>query len=130
MSHNLLMNIIRRLGERLSEHPEHLRAQETRSWCAQVSDVEQIAVCRPRTRVRIAGRVQSIKLVPRMNTSSLEVQIWDGTDEVTAIWLGRKKIPGIALGRGLVLEGTIGRYRGDVLSMINPAYELLPDSID
>lgn len=66
-------------------------------------------------------------MIPQINKrATLEIQVYDGTDEVTAVWLGRRKIPGIDLGSGLILEGTIGRFRDDRLKMINPAYELLP----
>ncbi len=121
------MGIFRKLGQRLSEHPDHLRAQGIRNQCDRVEGVEQIAVIRPRTKARVVGVVQSIKVIPQVNKrSTLEVQIYDGTDEVTAVWLGRRKIPGIDLGSGLIIEGTIGRFRDDRLKMINPAYELLP----
>lgn len=121
------MGILKKLGQRLSEHPDHLRAQGIRTQCGRIDGVEQIAVIRPRTKARVVGVVQSIMVVPRgPGRYSLEVQIYDGTDEVTAVWLGRRRIAGIDLGSGLILNGTIGRFGDDRLKMINPAYQLLP----
>jgi hypothetical protein len=116
------MGMFKRLGERLAAPPEQLRAQEIRKYCDDIGDVEQIGVCRPRRRVRVAGIVQTIKVVPRDASTSLEVQIYDGTDEVVGIWFGRRRIPGIELGRGLILEGTLGRYGRGPLTIINPEY--------
>lgn len=120
------MGLLKRLTESLSEGPDQLRAQEIRNWCREIDNIEQIGVCRPRTHARVAGRVQSIKVNPRGSTVTLEVQIYDGTDQITGVWFGRRKIPGIDLGRGLILQGTIVRSRTDVLQLINPAYELMP----
>jgi hypothetical protein len=54
------------------------------------------------------------------------VQVYDGTDEVLGVWFGRRRIPGIELGRGLILKGTLGNFGNRPLVIINPEYELLP----
>ncbi|MGH2732035.1 MAG: OB-fold nucleic acid binding domain-containing protein [Actinomycetota bacterium] len=118
------MGFLKRLG--LDE--DRLRAQEIRSWAAKVPGVDQIAVCRPRSRARVVGIVQSIKVIPQEDTTRLEVQIFDGTDEITGVWFGRRRIPGIDLGKGLVMEGTIGNSRKRILEILNPEYQLLPAS--
>jgi hypothetical protein len=120
------MGLLKRIGERLAAPPEQLRAQEIRKWCDEIDNVEQIGVCRPRHQARVAGIVQSIKVVPRESSCTFEVQVYDGTDEVVGVWLGRRRIPGIELGRGLILKGTLGRFGGGPLTIINPEYELLP----
>lgn len=120
------MGVFKRFGERLSETPEQLQAQETRAWCAEIVGVEQIAECRARTRRRVAGVVESIKVIPRRVTTTLEIEIYDGTDHIVGVWYGRRKIPGIDLGKRLILEGTIAVVDGgDRLQIINPAYELI-----
>ncbi len=106
------MGIFKKVGERLSTSPEQYQAQEIRNWCGEIGDVEQIAVCRPRTRRRVAGVVESIKVIPRAHTTTLEVQIYDGTDHIVGVWFGRRKIPGVDLGKRLILEGTISTFRG------------------
>ena len=120
------MGIFDRLGSRLTQSSEQIHAQQTRALCSKVGGVEQIAACRPRTRQKVVGVVESIKLVPRDYGHSLEVQIYDGTDRLVAEWLGTRTIPGVDLGTWMLLEGTIGNFGDSMLKMINPAYELLP----
>lgn len=118
------MGLLKRIGTKLSETPQQSRAQEIRTWAAGIAGVEQMAVCRTRQPVRVAGVVESMKVIPQGNSSQLEVQIYDGTDRIYAVWLGRRRIEGIDLGMGLVLEGMLGRHRG-MLQIINPAYTLV-----
>ncbi|MGH2812483.1 MAG: OB-fold nucleic acid binding domain-containing protein [Actinomycetota bacterium] len=119
------MSIFRKIGQRLAEGPEQIRAQEIRLACLNLERVEPIAECRPRTRPRVAGVVQSIKVDPRHNPPVLEVEIFDGTDRVIGVWYGRRQIPGIALGRPIVFQGTIRRGTSGALEILNPAYELV-----
>lgn len=117
---------MRRFGEKLAETPEQFHAQEIRGWCGEIPGVEQIAECRPRTKRRVAGVVESIKVIPRLETSTLEVEIYDGTDNIVGVWFGRRKIPGVDLGKRIILEGTIGTFGGTALKIINPSYEIVP----
>ncbi len=96
--------------------------------CSGVKGVEKISRCKPRTRKKVVGVVESIKLVPRDFGHSLEVQIYDGTDRIIGEWLGWRTIPGIDLGTRMVMEGTVGTFGDGTLRIINPAYELLPAS--
>jgi translation initiation factor 2B subunit (eIF-2B alpha/beta/delta family) len=120
------MGLLGRLGKRLSESSDEIHAQTTREWCASIEGVESISSCGPRTRTRVVGVVESIKLVPTAFGHSLEVQIYDGTDRAVAVWLGTRSIPGIDLGSSLILEGVIGKYGASGLKVINPAYQLVP----
>lgn len=115
------MSFLRSLGDT----PEQLHAQHTRQWCREVDGVEEVAECREGTRRRVVGEVESIKLVPSEHSNTLEITVYDGTDRIVGVWLGRRSIPGIDLGSHLVLEGTVGRFAPGPLRIINPAYELL-----
>lgn len=110
----------------LSETSDQILAQRTRDWCRDIEGIEEVADCRERSRRRVAGVVESIRLIPSEFSNTLEVTLFDGTDRIIGVWLGRKAIPGIDLGTHLKLEGTIGRYDSGPLRIINPAYELLP----
>lgn len=121
------MGILERLGARLTQSPDQLRAQEIRRFCGDVSEVDQIAECRPRSRARVVGIVQSIKYVPGRDNSKLQVRIYDGTDEIIGVWFGRREIPGVRLGQPLVLSGTIVGSRSGGFEMMNPAYELVAE---
>lgn len=112
----------------LNETPEQLHAQQTRNWCAEVDGVAEVTDCIEHSRRKVAGVVESIKLNPGQFSNTLEVTIYDGTDRIIGVWLGRRSIPGIDLGSHLTLEGTVGRYDTGHLQIINPAYQLLSRS--
>jgi hypothetical protein len=74
---------------------------------------------------RLAGEVQGIRVVPRAGSPSLEVTVSDGSGRAVAVFLGRRRLPGVDVGRGVVLEG-VARKQGDRTMLLNPAYTLLP----
>ncbi len=119
------MGLFRKVGELLQDDPEQDDAPKLRAWSENVPGADRISNCRPRSHKRVAGVVESIKLTPRANTCLLQVEVFDGTDHIRGIWYGRRKIPGIELGRRLVLEGTVVDPDGTGLQIINPEYELV-----
>jgi hypothetical protein len=78
-----------------------------------------------RTHVRVGGEVSSVRVVPRAGAPALEVTVTDGRGATTAVFLGRRKIPGVVPGRRLAVEGVAGRSGQRVL-IYNPLYTLLP----
>lgn len=120
------MGLFRRVGDLLQETPDEDDAPKLRAWSQQVPGVAPITDCRPRAHRKVAGVVESIKLTPRDNTCLLQVEIYDGTDRIVGVWYGRRKIPGVDLGRKLILEGTVADLEGAGLQIINPEYELVP----
>ncbi|MSO79495.1 MAG: DNA-binding protein [Acidimicrobiia bacterium] len=79
----------------------------------------------PRTEVRVGGEVRSVRMVPRAGAPALEVTISDGRGSATAVFLGRRKIAGVAPGRRMAVEGIAGRT-GNRFLMLNPLYTLFP----
>jgi RecG-like helicase len=120
------MGLFRKVGDLLQDNPDEEDAPKLRAWSQQMPGVDPIKECRPRAHRRVAGVVESIKLTPRTNTCLLQIEIYDGTDRIKGVWYGRRKIPGVDLGRRLVLEGTVADLEGTGLQMINPEYELVP----
>jgi RecG-like helicase len=116
------LGVFRRLFQRFAQTDEERLAEETRSWAEQIPGTRRIAECPRREPVRIAGMVNRLSLRPLDGTVTLEAVVSDGTGEVTAVWMGRSHIPGLALGTGVVLEGVLGRDR-DGLRMVNPSFE-------
>lgn len=112
--------------DRLHETAEDLHTQQTLKWCREVPDVDRAEECQEHARKKVAGTVESIRLIPTSTSNTLEITIFDGTDRIVGVWLGRKSIPGINLGSHVILEGTVGSFRPGPLQIINPAYELLP----
>jgi hypothetical protein len=87
-------------------------------------DVSHIADALLREPVRVAGEVQSVTVVPRASSPTLEVVISDGSAKAVGIFLGRRKIGGLRAGSGVVLEGVLQEDRNRLV-MLNPAYVLL-----
>ncbi|MHB1852850.1 MAG: amino acid permease, partial [Acidimicrobiales bacterium] len=77
-----------------------------------------------RQRVRVAGRVKSVRVQPRAGTSNLEATLADRTGGILLVFQGRPKIPGVVPGARLVAEGMVGAW-GRRLAILNPDYELV-----
>ena len=77
-----------------------------------------------RSRSRVRGRVHSMRVQPWADVASLECVVLDDTGGILLVFLGRRKIPGIELGREIVAEGMVGQSRG-YLAILNPSVELI-----
>ncbi len=83
-----------------------------------------IASVVPRQRLRVAGRVKSVRVQPRAGTSNLECVLSDGTGGLLLVFQGRPKIAGIEPGARLVAEGMVGTWSRRP-AMLNPSFELV-----
>ncbi len=63
-----------------------------------------------RQRVRVAGRVRSVRVQPRAGTSNLECLLVDDSGMLLLVFQGRRRIPGIQPGARLVVEGMVGDW--------------------
>lgn len=86
--------------------------------------VVPIGDIRWREHTRIAGRIRSMRVQPWSDVASLEALVLDDTGGVLLVFLGRRKVAGIELGRDLVAEGTVGSHRG-YLAILNPVIDLV-----
>ena len=114
--------MVRRLLERLNESDETRLAEETRAWAETVEGSVRIADAVPRQPVRIAGVIRRMTVLPMEGKEALQALISDGTGEVTIVFMGRRGIGGLSLGKRVVVEGVLGEHRGDV-RMVNPRLE-------
>jgi len=112
-----------RIRRFFTQSDEERLDDEIEAWADRIADSVRIDACPTREQVKIAGWVNRLRLRPLNGSTTLEAVITDGTGELTAQWTGRSSIPGLALGKGVVLEGVIGRDR-DELRMVNPRFEL------
>ena len=114
--------MLKRFFKRFSVDESDRRADSIREWCQTVSGVTLIRDVESRSVAIIAGVVEGLRVRPREGVQAIEATLTDGTGTVTAVWLGRRSIPGLNLGARLVLRGRLG---GDPsrLQMMNPAYE-------
>ncbi|MGA8988130.1 OB-fold nucleic acid binding domain-containing protein [Aeromicrobium sp.] len=106
--------------ERLSS--ENIEAGELKSDAAKAG-CQLIVSQEDRSFVTIHGVLRSVTLRPVDQVTALEAELYDGSDSVTLIWLGRRRIEGVAAGRQLKAHGRIGMRAGDRV-IYNPRYEL------
>jgi amino acid transporter len=111
-----------------------LHAAELR---AEINEIRQVAdgPCTPiaesveRDVVDVAGMLRAVTLRPHGQSLTMEADLWDGTGNVTLIWLGRRQIAGIQPGRRIIVRGRLTTVRGE-RAIYNPTYELHPSSSD
>ncbi|HEY2564841.1 MAG TPA: amino acid permease [Acidimicrobiales bacterium] len=77
-----------------------------------------------RQRVRVAGRIRSVRVQPRAGTSNLECVLADRTGKLLLVFQGRRRIPGIQPGARVLVEGMVGDW-GHRPAILNPDYELI-----
>ncbi len=75
-------------------------------------------------RATVEGRVRSVEIRPVEHNSVLACEIADSTGELTALFYGRSRIPGLICGARVRFRGPVG-IRGGIPFMVNPSYELV-----
>ena len=115
---------LRRLLQRLTASEDELRAQELQQESAKCGAIPAEQCARGQV-VSVSGRLRTVAYTPRTNLPTLEADLYDGSDVVTLVWLGRRHIAGIEPGRQLTVRGRIA-VRDDRKVIYNPHYELEP----
>jgi hypothetical protein len=113
-----------RLSERLAPSATSIEADELRSKFDTL-ETTAIVQCPLAVPVRVGGTVRSLVLRCRAQVPALEVDLYDGSESLTVVFLGRRAIRGITPGRTMIVTGRVTR-RGNDYVMYNPTYELLP----
>ncbi len=112
----------RRLGHRLTADLGSLDAQEL-AETSEAAGASQAATCQRGEEVTMLGRLRSVEECSKTAAGCLEAEFFDGTDAVTVVWIGRRRIAGIEPGRHILVRGRIGNRDGAKV-MYNPYYEL------
>jgi hypothetical protein len=89
------------------------------------SGCQHASGCWQGQQVAVLGRLRSVDLRPTEELATLVAELWDGTDAVQLIWLGRRSIRGVETGRTLKAKGRLALKDGRKV-IYNPDYELLP----
>ena len=89
------------------------------------SDAIPIAEVTWRSRVKVAGRVRSMRIQPWAGVATLECTVVDSTGGLAVVFLGRREVAGVHCGTELVVEGMVGEHGGR-LAILNPDYEIIP----
>lgn len=119
-SEGFFRRIVRRLTSSNAELVSEQLAQD-----AFAAGCQQIQNARVRERVHLRGTVQAITLSPEFDKGGLDVELDDGTGRITLVWMGRRLIPGIDVGRRIDVWGTLTISEGRRV-IFNPAYQLGP----
>ena len=123
------MRLMRRGGARgagtKGGDESQVSAEWGRSVAARVPGVQPIGNTSSRQAARVAGVVDSIKVVPRSEVTRLEITISDGTGELSGVWFGHHRIGGLDLGQYVVFEGMVGSPAPGKLEILHPTYQLL-----
>lgn len=112
----------RRLIRRLTSEASELDADDL-SRNVEKSDARPTSDCQLGQEVTVLGRLRSVELCPREAVATLEAELFDGTDGIILVWLGRRRIPGIEPGRTLRASGRVAVREGRKV-LYNPYYEL------
>ena len=113
---------LRRFFERLTASEQELEAEELQRDVAN-SGAMPAGDCRRGQVVSVSGRLRTVAYTPRTNLPTLEADLYDGSDVVTLVFLGRRSIAGIEPGRQLTARGRIAIRDGRKV-IYNPYYEL------
>ncbi|MFC3962110.1 MULTISPECIES: OB-fold nucleic acid binding domain-containing protein [Nocardia] len=116
----------RRLGRRLTADIDHLDAEEL-AESAEASGACRASECRRGEEVSMLGRLRSVEACSKAVGAAIEAELFDGTDAITLVWIGRKRIPGIEPGRKILVRGRVGERDGRKV-IFNPYYELRGNS--
>ncbi|MGH3240395.1 MAG: OB-fold nucleic acid binding domain-containing protein [Spirillospora sp.] len=113
---------LRRFLRRMASSTAELEAEDLQKSSGH-EGATPITDCAERKRHCVAGTLRTVTLRPRGGAPALEAELYDGTDVISLVWLGRRKIAGIDPGRMLRAEGLVSTQDGRKV-MFNPRYEL------
>ena len=113
---------VKRFLRRLTASEAELDAEELQRESAEIGSTPA-GQCRRGQLVSVSGRLRTVVYTPRTNLPTLEADLYDGSDVVTLVWLGRRHITGIEPGRQLTVRGRVA-MRDDRKVIYNPYYEL------
>lgn len=114
---------VRRLTRKLTESPEVRDAEELTDEATNTGAQRAVDCCRGQE-VTIVGRLRSVETNAKGCAGGVRAEFFDGTDTVTLVWMGQRRIPGIECGRTLRVHGRMGMLDNGTKAMYNPHYEI------
>jgi hypothetical protein len=111
----------RRLVRQLTSDAAELDAEDL-SRRVEQSGAQRASDCSSGQAVTVLGRLRSVEHSPGA-VATLEAELFDGSEAITLVWLGRRRIPGIEPGRTVKASGRIAVRNGRKV-LYNPYYEL------
>ena len=114
---------LRRLTRRLTEDPQQLDVEELTDEAASTGAQKAID-CRRGQEVTMVGTLRCVETNAKGCAGGIKAELFDGTDTVTLVWLGQRRIPGIDSGRTLRVHGRMGKLENGTKAIYNPHYEI------
>src|SRR5581483_8840647 len=99
---------LRRLTRRLTEDPEQRDAEELCDEAVHTG-AQRAIDCERGQEVTMVGTLRSVETNAKGCAAGVRAELFDGTDTVTLVWLGQRRIPGIDSGRTLRVRGRLGK---------------------
>jgi len=115
--------ILRRLTRRLTEDPEQRDAEELTGEAASTG-AQRAIDCQRGQEVTMVGTLRSVEANSKGCAGGIKAELFDGTDAVTLVWLGQRRIAGIEPGRTLRVYGRLGELENGSKAIYNPRYEI------
>lgn len=114
---------VRRLSRRRTDIPERRDPVEPTGDATNTGAQRAIDCCRGQE-VSMVGELRSVETNARGCTGGVRAEFFDGTDMVTLVWMGQRRIPGIDCGRRLRVRGRLGVLDNGGKAIYNPHYEI------
>ncbi|HEY5149669.1 MAG TPA: OB-fold nucleic acid binding domain-containing protein [Mycobacterium sp.] len=114
---------VRRITRRLTEDPQQRDAQELTGE-ADSTGAQRAVDCQRGQEVTMVGTLRSVETNAKGCAGGVRAEFFDGTDSVTLVWLGQRRIPGIESGRTLRVRGRLGTLENGSKAIYNPHYEI------
>jgi hypothetical protein len=115
--------ILRRLTRRLTEDPEQRDAEELTDEAVDTGTQRAID-CHRGQDVTMVGTLRSVEANAKGCAGGVKAELFDGTEAVTLVWLGQRRIAGIEPGRTLRVRGRLGKLENGSKAIYNPHYEI------
>jgi len=109
------------LDDTFEEHLDQLAGRPSSSVTPPLSGIGAVQF---RQRVDLTGRVKSMQVQPWSGIATLVVNLADERGQIQVVFLGRRDLPGLVVGRKLRVQGMVGQHRGQ-LALLNPTYEFV-----
>ena len=72
----------------------------------------------------MVGTLRCVETNAKGCAGGVRAELFDGTDTVTLVWMGQRRIPGIDSGRTLRVHGRLGKLENGGKAIYNPHYEI------
>jgi hypothetical protein len=114
---------LRRLTRRLTEDPEKLDSEDLSDEVLNTG-AQRAVDCERGQEVTMVGTLRSVETNGKGCAGGVRAEFFDGSDIVTLVWLGQRRIPGIDSGRTLRVRGRLGKLENGAKAIYNPHYEI------